>query len=111
MLDHLRAQLCLNSIGRHIKTLIFKPINNFYNLYEFMNMISFYAEKQDHPGCSVKGIGSQITSLQYTFPCNMAIRNETRLYGTGGKSSYFCIKERNFSANKRKDFHFNEIAS
>lgn len=50
-----------------------------------MNMISFYAEKQDHPGCSVKGIGSQITSLQYTFPCNMAIRNETRLYGTGGK--------------------------
>ncbi|XP_065200607.1 F-box only protein 39 [Planococcus citri] len=85
MLDHLKTQQCLTTIGRHLKTLIFKPINNFYNLYEFMNMISFYSEQKNNPNCTVKGIASQITCLQYTFPCNMATRNETKLYGTGGK--------------------------
>lgn len=91
MLDHLRTQLCLRSVGRYIRTLIFKPINNFYNLYEFMNMISFYHEQECNPNCMVRGIGSHITSLQYTFPCNMASRNETRLYGTGG-SYYFSYQ-------------------
>ncbi|XP_060837199.1 F-box/LRR-repeat protein 21 [Rhopalosiphum padi] len=80
MLDHLRVQLCLQSIGRYVKVLVFKPITNFYNLYEFMNMISFYAEHG-------QGIGSRISTLQYTFPCNMATSriDESVLYGTGGK--------------------------
>ncbi len=47
-------------------------------------MISVFIEHQDDPHCNFKGVGSRITSLQYTFPCNMASRNETRLYGTGG---------------------------
>jgi len=79
MLDHLRVQLCLQSIGRYVKVLVFKPITNFYNLYEFMNMISFYAEHG-------QGVGSRISTLQYTFPCNMATSriDESVLYGTGG---------------------------
>lgn len=79
MLDHLRVQLCLQSIGRYMKVLVFKPINNFYNLYEFMNMISFYAEHG-------RGIGSRISTLHYTFPCNMSTSriDESVLYGTGG---------------------------
>lgn len=79
MLDHLRVQLCLQSIGCYIKVLVFKPINNFYNLYEFMNMISFYAEHG-------RGVGSRTTTLQYTFPCNMSSSriDESVLYGTGG---------------------------
>lgn len=83
MLDHLRVQLCLQSIGRYIQVLVFRPINNFYNLYEFMNMISFYAERG-------QGVGSRIHTLQYTFPCNMATSriDESVLYGTGG--SYSC---------------------
>lgn len=79
MLDHLRVQMCLQSIGRYIQVLVFRPISNFYNLYEFMNMISFYAEHG-------YGVGSRISTLQYTFPCNMATSrvDESVLYGTGG---------------------------
>lgn len=82
MLDHLRVQLCLQSIGNYIKVLVFKPITNFYNLYEFMNMISFYAEHG-------RGIGFRVNTLQYTFPCNMATSriDESVLYGTGGLCS------------------------
>lgn len=79
MLDHLRVQLCLQSIGGYVKVLVFKPSSNFFNLYEFMNMISFYAENG-------RGVGSRIATLQYTFPCNMATSrvDESVLYGTGG---------------------------
>ncbi|XP_050436850.1 F-box/LRR-repeat protein 21 isoform X2 [Adelges cooleyi] len=79
MLDHLRVQYCLQSIGSYIKVLVFKPASNFYNLYEFMNMISFYAEHGQN-------VGSKISTLHYTFPCNMATsHDESVLYGTGGK--------------------------
>jgi hypothetical protein len=86
MLDHLRAQFCLNRVGKHVRTLIYKPISNFYNLYEFMNMISFYAEQPEHSRCTVKDVGAQISVLRYTFPCNMSSKNEPKLYGTGGKN-------------------------
>lgn len=90
MLDHVRVQICLNKIGRFIKTLIFKPVYNFYNLYEFMNMISFYAEQATTAGggnhqLNRRPIGSNISTLHYTFPCNMSTNNRMRVYGTGGK--------------------------
>ncbi|XP_050535286.1 uncharacterized protein LOC126902252 isoform X2 [Daktulosphaira vitifoliae] len=79
MLDHLRVQICLQSIGSYNKVLVFRPTSNFYNLYEFMNMISFYVENGYN-------IGSRIRALHYTFPCNMATsHDELVLYGTGGK--------------------------
>ncbi|KAK9496475.1 hypothetical protein O3M35_013238 [Rhynocoris fuscipes] len=88
-LDHLRAQLCLATIGRNFRVLVFKPMTNFYNMYEFMNMISYYAEQQGADRVTVKGIGENIKTLRYTFPCNMLARDESqqasRLYGTGGK--------------------------
>jgi len=42
-------------------------------------MISFYAEHG-------REVGSRISTLQYTFPCNMATSriDESVLYGTGG---------------------------
>ncbi|KAL1465411.1 hypothetical protein WDU94_004988 [Cyamophila willieti] len=84
MLDHLRTQLCLATVGRHIKVLIFAPETNFYNLYEFMSMISYYAETKHHELLS--GLGSKVHTLRYTFPCSHATRDEdARLYGTGGK--------------------------
>ncbi|CAH0394318.1 unnamed protein product [Bemisia tabaci] len=86
-LDHLRTQLCLCSVGNILKHLIFVPQTNFYNLYEFMNMISFYAE-QERSGSKEfsRGIGSNVETLSYIFPCNQAYRNQPmELYGTGGK--------------------------
>ncbi|KAL1140335.1 hypothetical protein AAG570_000267 [Ranatra chinensis] len=90
ILDHLRTQLCLSTVGEYFRILVFSPMTNFYNLYEFMNMISFYAEQQHLMGekCTVKDIGRRVHTLKYTFPCNMSPRQEAdwgRLYGTGGK--------------------------
>ena len=61
---------------------------NFYNLYEFMNMLSWYTEHQGSDNTSVAGVGTQIRRLKFTFICNMANRDNpdrTRLFGTGGK--------------------------
>ncbi|KAF6206843.1 hypothetical protein GE061_018079 [Apolygus lucorum] len=90
-LDHLRAQLCLGTVGRFFQVVIFTPITNFYNMYEFMNMISFYAEQHDSDKCVVKGISRNIKTLKYIFPCKFLSGEEEDspkdlpLYGTGGK--------------------------
>ncbi|XP_014475367.1 PREDICTED: uncharacterized protein LOC106744832 isoform X1 [Dinoponera quadriceps] len=88
VLDHMRTSTCLNKVGRNFRSLIFEPMLNFYNLYEFMNMISWYAEQQGSDNTSVAGVGTYIRRLKFTFPCNMANRDDPdriRLFGTGGK--------------------------
>lgn len=88
VLDHMRTSTCLNKVGRNFRSLIFEPMLNFYNLYEFMNMISWYAENQGSDNTSVAGVGTYIRRLKFTFPCNMANRDDPdriRLFGTGGK--------------------------
>lgn len=64
---------------------------NFFNLYEFMNMVSWYIEQSrlktiKQPG--ITGVGCKIRTLKFTFPCDMSNRDESeriRLFGTGGK--------------------------
>ncbi|XP_018563430.1 uncharacterized protein LOC108905140 isoform X2 [Anoplophora glabripennis] len=88
VLDHLRCQMCLSTVGKNIKYLTIEPMLNFYNLYEFMNMISWYTEQREEKENVEIGIGSNIQSLKFTFPCNMTTREDTeriRLFGTGGK--------------------------
>lgn len=61
---------------------------NFYNLYEFMNMISWYTEQREAKENVELGVGSNIKYLKFTFPCNMTARDDSeriRLFGTGGK--------------------------
>lgn len=61
---------------------------NFYNLYEFMNMLSYYAERGGKDNFSVEGVGRFIRCLYFSFPCNMrqkAQAEKCRIYGTGGK--------------------------
>ena len=87
VLDHMRTSTCLNKVGRNFKCLVFEPMMNFYNLYEFMNMISWYSERHAADR-SLVGIGTNVRKLKFTFPCNMANRDnpETmKLFGTGGK--------------------------
>ncbi|KAL0121925.1 hypothetical protein PUN28_007013 [Cardiocondyla obscurior] len=88
VLDHIRTSTCLNKVGKNFRTLVFEPMLNFYNLYEFMNMISWYAERQGSDNTSVAGVGTYIRRLKFTFPCNMANRDDPdriRVFGTGGK--------------------------
>ncbi|XP_054007229.1 uncharacterized protein LOC128891621 [Hylaeus anthracinus] len=88
VLDHMRTSACLNKVGQNFRSLVFEPMLNFYNLYEFMNMISWYTEKQGSDNTSVAGVGTYIRRLKFTFPCNMANRDDPdriRLFGTGGK--------------------------
>lgn len=87
VLDHMRTSTCLNKVGRNFRCLIFEPMLNFYNLYEFMNMISWYTERQGLDS-SIAGFGTLIRRLKFTFPCNIANRDSPdtiRLFGTGGK--------------------------
>lgn len=88
VLDHMRTSTCLIKVGKNFRSLIFEPMLNFYNLYEFMNMISWYIERQVLDNTNVTGIGTHIRRLKFTFPCNMANRDDPdriRLFGTGGK--------------------------
>ncbi|XP_022918109.1 uncharacterized protein [Onthophagus taurus] len=92
VLDHLRTSMCLSAVGKNIKHLTFEPMLNFYNLYEFINMISWYIEQSDKHTAMPEydGVGVKIRTLKFTFPCDMdmASRDETemtRLFGTGGR--------------------------
>ncbi|KAK9890864.1 hypothetical protein WA026_012208 [Henosepilachna vigintioctopunctata] len=81
--------MCLSAVGKNFRKLTFEPMLNFFNLYEFMNMVSWYSENSDKKAENIqKGIGGKINTLKFTFPCNMTTRDDTeriRLFGTGGK--------------------------
>lgn len=83
VLDHLRTQMCITNVGRNFRQLVFGPMMNFFNLYEFMNMLSYFVERPQED----LEIGTHIRSLRFIFPCNMAVRDESeraRIFGTGG---------------------------
>jgi F-box protein 39 len=68
--------------------LTFEPMLNFYNLYEFMNMISWCSEQSQNNDNPEFAAGRNIHTLKFTFPCNMTNRDDIeriRLFGTGGK--------------------------
>ncbi|CAH1979516.1 unnamed protein product [Acanthoscelides obtectus] len=88
VLDHVRCQSCMANVGKNIKHLTIEPMLNFYNLYEFMNIVSWYTEQREKKENVDVGIGSKIKYLKFTFPCNMTNRDDSeriRLFGTGGK--------------------------
>lgn len=83
----MRTQTCLSQIGKNFRSLTLEPMLNFYNLYEFMNMVSWYTERARSDNLEM-GVGSSIRHLKFTFNCNiMSNRDEERirLFGTGGK--------------------------
>ncbi|KAK0167029.1 hypothetical protein PV327_004478 [Microctonus hyperodae] len=88
VLDHMKTSMCLTKVGRHFKSLVLEPIDNFNNLYDFMHMISWYSERHQCDSTSVPGIGNNIRYLKFVFPCNMANSNDPeqiKVYGTGGQ--------------------------
>ncbi|XP_067135359.1 F-box/LRR-repeat protein 3 [Centruroides vittatus] len=79
ILDHQRTQICLHRVGRAIRTLIFRPIPNFFNLYEFMSIVTYFCEFFDeNPMCLVK-------NLHFRFACDSASNSSEEVFGTGGR--------------------------
>lgn len=84
--------MCLSTVGRNFRNLTFEPMLNFYNLYEFMNMISWYIEQtriNKIEQSDITGVGCKIHTLKFTFPCDMSTGPEEaermKLFGTGGR--------------------------
>lgn len=76
VLDHHRTQLCLHKIARGIRSLIIKPMENFFNLYEFMTILSYYCENYEQLHL--------IRSLDFKFGVDF-LEVEDKVFGTGGK--------------------------
>jgi len=69
---------------------------NFYNMYEFMNMLSYYMERGEADRSCGPGIGKYIKHLYFAFPCSMRQKiqaEKCRIYGTGGKYLSVSIHE------------------
>lgn len=93
VLDHMRTQMCITNVGRNFRELVFGPMMNFFNLYEFMNMLSYFVERPQED----QGIGTHIRTLRFIFPCNMAVRDESeraRIFGTGGMKLLMIVSVR-----------------
>uniref|UniRef100_T1IND8 F-box domain-containing protein n=1 Tax=Strigamia maritima TaxID=126957 RepID=T1IND8_STRMM len=83
VLDHYRAQICLRYVGHNFRTIIIRPMSNFYNLYEFLNMLSSFAEFYDeNPLRSVH-------TFTFSFACHQKISSgiddNEQVFGTGGE--------------------------
>ncbi|KAF0296493.1 hypothetical protein FJT64_006052 [Amphibalanus amphitrite] len=77
-LDHIRTSTALDKMARHIRTLVIRPMANFYNMYSFMNALSAFAQR--YPG-SLDGV----IALRYTFVCTLAEKENDEVFGTGGE--------------------------
>nr|XP_045596063.1 F-box only protein 39-like isoform X1 [Procambarus clarkii] len=78
LLDHIRVTIFLTKKGMHIRTLIFPPMSNLFNLYEFLN-VSLYM----HNNCP--GTLDNVHTLRFRFACQQTERSEEVVYGTGGQ--------------------------
>ncbi|GIX88125.1 f-box domain-containing protein [Caerostris extrusa] len=80
VLDHHRTQLCLHRIARGIRKLIITPMENFYNLYEFMTILSYFCENFESL--------HMIRTFDFTFGCELSpevAQDRNKVFGTGGK--------------------------
>ncbi|CAL1278165.1 unnamed protein product [Larinioides sclopetarius] len=80
VLDHHRTQLCLHRIARGFRRIIITKMENFYNLYEFMTILSYYGENFESL--------NRIRTFEFTFGCELdpeVSQGREKVYGTGGK--------------------------
>lgn len=77
-ISHHRVQMCLGKVGHHAHYLEILPMENFFNLYEFLNVLSCYLEFFDEfpmPG---------LHSFKFTFACESRGPAGPYVHGTGG---------------------------
>ena len=69
-------------MGLHLRTIIVKPMESLFNLYEFMKMLSYFAEFHDRNPLE------RVHTLDFTFSCHQLVEregNQELVFGTGGK--------------------------
>ncbi|CAG2108670.1 unnamed protein product, partial [Medioppia subpectinata] len=79
---HNASQVFLNRMGLNLRKIIVKPMDNFFNLYEFMKMLSYFAEFYDQNPLQ------RVNGLDFTFSCHQLLERdgkEETIFGTGGK--------------------------
>ena len=79
-ISHSRVRHCLARVGRYIRHLTIRPMENFYNLREFLSVLNSFVEDYDEeypmPG---------IRSFCFTFACESQGYLGTLILGTGGE--------------------------
>ncbi|XP_066981558.1 uncharacterized protein [Macrobrachium rosenbergii] len=78
LLDHIRTSHFVTTKGKNIRTLIFPPMNNLFNLYEFLNIAHYMNHR--NPGTL-----DNVHTLRFTFACQVVERREEHVFGTGGQ--------------------------
>lgn len=86
----MRTQNCLGKVGKLMRGIEFRPEHNFNNMYQFMTLLTYFITQGKITNCSSEyvDVGNRLRSLKYTFPCNMASRDDPesiKLFGTGGQ--------------------------
>lgn len=79
LLDSVRVSTFLTKRGPWIRSLIFQPMSNLYNLYEFLNL-SHYLRN------NMSGVLDKVHTLRFHFSCHLSQRSEEVVFGTGGQT-------------------------
>lgn len=80
VIDHYRTQICFQRVGRYLRTIIIKPMPNFFNLYEFIKMLYQFAEYFDENPLA------EVQSFQFSFACHLTESGvQEYVFGTGGR--------------------------
>ncbi|CAL4203368.1 unnamed protein product, partial [Meganyctiphanes norvegica] len=78
-LDNTRTTIFLQKTGRHIRNLIFKPMNNLFSLYQFLKtaLMLYHYEK---------GTLGNVTSIRLYFAVKkIGVLEDEKTFGTGGQ--------------------------
>lgn len=78
MLDHIRTHVYMHKMAHHIRQLIVAPMENYFNLFEFLSMLANHAYRNPHSL-------DHLSTLKFTFSCDLVSRSEKTIYGTGGQ--------------------------
>ncbi|ESO86645.1 hypothetical protein LOTGIDRAFT_194798 [Lottia gigantea] len=77
-----KTQVCLQRVGHLFKKIIITPLSDFYNLYEFLRVLSafleYYEEHEEYPMPLLK-------TFDFTFACENRGMTGSIVHGTGGK--------------------------
>jgi len=70
--------MCLEKVGSFLHTIQVEPVNEFYNLYEFLRILNVFLEfdQDDAPLQS-------LTNFYFTFCCESREQSDVFFYGTG----------------------------
>lgn len=79
ILDPYKTHMFLYKFARAVRRLVIEPMGNFFNLYEFMNILANYTKFYDYPYENLK-------TFDFTFGCHLALA-ESAVSGEGGLMS------------------------